>query len=32
MCIAIADHVAEDMTDDGDLHDDIEITETLTEE
>ena len=31
MCIAIADHVAEDMTDDGDLHDDIEIVETHLE-
>ena len=27
MCIAIADHVAEDLTDDGDLHEDIEIVE-----
>ena len=28
MCVAIADHIAEDMTDDGDLHEDIEINET----
>ena len=32
MCVAIADHIAEDMTDDGDLHDDIRIEETITEE
>ena len=32
MCVAIADHIAEDMTDDGDLHDDIEINETIIEE
>ena len=32
MCIAIADHVAEDMTDDGDLHEDIEIVETHLED
>lgn len=31
-CVAIADHIAEDLTDDGDLHDDIEISETFTEE
>lgn len=31
-CVAIADHIAEDLTDDGDLHDDIEITETFTDE
>lgn len=31
-CVAVADHIAEDMTDDGDLHDDIEINETFTEE
>lgn len=31
-CVAIADHIAEDLTDDGDLHEDIEITETYTEE
>lgn len=30
-CVAIADHIAEDLTDDGDLHDDIEISETFTE-
>jgi len=27
MCVAVADHIAEDMTDDGDLHEDIEIEE-----
>ena len=32
MCVAIADHIAEDMTDDGDLHEEIEITETIVEE
>lgn len=32
MCIAIADHVAEDMTDDGDLHEDIEIIEQHLED
>lgn len=31
-CVAIADHIAEDLTDDGDLHDDIEISETFTDE
>ena len=31
MCVAIADHIAEDMTDDGDLHEDIEINETIEE-
>lgn len=31
-CVAVADHIAEDMTDDGDLHDDIAINETFTEE
>lgn len=31
-CVAIADHIAEDLTDDGDLHEDIEISETFTEE
>jgi len=32
MCVTIADHVAEDLTDDGDLHEDIEIQETYVEE
>ena len=27
MCVAIADHIAEDMTDDGDVHEDIQIDE-----
>jgi len=31
MCIAIADHIAEDMTDDGDLHEDIQIEEIIEE-
>ena len=31
MCIAIADHIAEDMTDDGDFHEDIEIEEKFEE-
>ena len=30
MCVTVADHVAEDLTDDGDLHDPIEIVETHT--
>ena len=32
MCVTVADHVAEDLTDDGDLHDPIEIVETHTSE
>ena len=32
MCVAIADHVAEDMTDDGETLPDMEIDETITEE
>ncbi len=31
MCVAIADHVAEDMTDDGEHIEDIEIDEPITE-
>lgn len=31
-CVAIADHIAEDLTDDGDLHEDIEIKETYDSE